>query len=86
MLPSPRLCIFVLFIDLVKSFDRVIREITLGWPAEATDSRAYLLSLGLSDDQAEWIATFVSQHVCLFEQWGVDPKVVRLLKNMHVQS
>ena len=83
---AARLCIFVLFIDLVKAFDRVIREITLGWPAEAIDPRAYLMSLGLSDDQAEWIATFVSQHGCLFEQWGVDPKVVRLLKNMHVQS
>ena len=83
---ASRLCLFVLFIDLVKAFDRVIREITLGWPAEATDPRAYLQSLGLSDDQAAWIATFVSQHGCLFEQWGVDPKVVRLLKNMHVQS
>ena len=83
---SAKLCLFILFIDLVKAFDRVIREITLGWPAEATDPRAYLKSLGLHDDQAEWIATFVSQHGCLFEQWGVDPKVVRLLKNMHVQS
>ena len=83
---AAKLCIFILFIDLVKAFDRVIREITLGWPAGATDPRAYLKSLGLSDDQAEWIATFVAQHGCLFEQWGVDPKVVRLLKNMHVQS
>ena len=83
---AAKLCLFILFIDLVKAFDRVIREITLGWPAEATDPRAYLKALGLADDQAEWIATFVSQHGCLFEQWGVDPKVVRLLKNMHVQS
>ena len=71
---SAKLCLFILFIDLVKAFDRVIREITLVWPAEATDPRAYLKSLGLHDDQAEWIATFVSQHGCLFEQWGETPR------------
>jgi hypothetical protein len=81
-----KLSIFILFIDLVKAFDRIIREITLGWPAGVNDARTYLRSLGLSAAQAEWIAAFVSVHGCLFEQWGVDPKVTRLLKNMHVQS
>ena len=83
---AAKLCIFILFLDLVKAFDRIIREVTLGWPAGAVDAREYLRSLGLSDEQSEWIAGFVSVHGCLFEQWGVDPKVTRLLKNMHMQS
>ncbi|CAK0908178.1 unnamed protein product, partial [Prorocentrum cordatum] len=83
---SARLCIFVLFMDLVKAFDRIVREVTLGWPAGADDPRAYLASLGLQPRQADWIATFVAVHGCLLEEWGVPRKVVRLLKNMHAQS
>ena len=78
---------FAIFIDLVEAFDRAVREVTLGWPADAVDPAGYLLSLGLSTVQASWIAEWVSKHGCLFEQWGgVDPKIVRLLKNMHAQS
>ena len=43
-------------------------------------------SIGLDNEQSEWIAAFVSKHGCLFEQWGVDPKTTRLLKTMHAQS
>ncbi|CAK0879178.1 unnamed protein product, partial [Prorocentrum cordatum] len=80
------MCVFIMFLDLVKAFDRVIREITLGWPAGVSDGEAYLMGLGLGRDQAQWIAAFVSVHGPLLEKWGVSPKVIRLLKNMHVQS
>ncbi|CAK0891389.1 unnamed protein product, partial [Prorocentrum cordatum] len=77
---------FVWFVDLVKAFDRVVREIVLGWPHAATDPEQDLRDLGLSDHQAQWIATWVARHGCLFEQWGAAPKVIRLLKNMHAAS
>ncbi|CAK0851528.1 unnamed protein product, partial [Prorocentrum cordatum] len=77
---------FVWFVDLVKAFDRVVREIVLGWPHAATDPEQYLRDLGLSDHQAQWIATWVARRGCLFEQWGVSPKVIRLLKNTRAAS
>ena len=77
---------FVWFVDLVKAFDRAIREIVMGWPSGVDDPSQYLASLGLSSEQAEWIAAWVARHGCLFEQWQVCPKVIRLLKNMHAAS
>ena len=76
--------IFILFLDLVKAFDRVIREIVLGWPPSlSTTPRKYLESLGLDPEVADWIATYIEKHGCLLEQWGVDEKVTALLCAMH---
>ena len=80
------LSVFVLFVDLVKAFDRVIREIVFGFPDGVTDPLEYLLSLGLDNEQAHWYAQFVAVHAPLFVQWGVKPKVVRLLRNLHASS
>ena len=33
---------FILFVDLVKAFDRVVRELVLGWPDEVSDPAHYL--------------------------------------------
>lgn len=77
---------FVLFIDLVKAFDRIIREIVLGWPGDVDDPSAYLASLGLDAEQREWLAGYVARHGCLLEQWGVDAKVIALLRNLHAKS
>eukprot|EP00973_Karenia_brevis_P086679 12019149-Karenia_brevis.AAC.1 len=55
--------IFVLFVDLVKAFDRVVREIALGWPNSlATCPLQYLQSLGLSSRQARWVFTYLATH------------------------
>jgi DNA-directed RNA polymerase subunit RPC12/RpoP len=77
---------FILFVDLVKAFDRVVRELVMGWPAHVSDPSEYLRSLGLTLEQAEWIAAYVARHGCLLEQWGVDRKVIALLKNLHASS
>ncbi|CAK0802742.1 unnamed protein product, partial [Prorocentrum cordatum] len=77
---------FVWFVDLVKAFDRVVREIVLGWPHVSTYPKQYLRDLGLNDHQAQWIATWVARHGSLFEQKGVPPKVIRLLENMRAAS
>ena len=48
--------IFVLFLDLVKAFDRVVRELLLGWPSSAGLTKstrlAYLRSFGLDQEVA----------------------------------
>eukprot|EP00972_Heterocapsa_arctica_P037742 5555703-Heterocapsa_arctica.AAC.1 len=33
---SRGLCFFALFVDLVKAFDRIIREVLIGWPEGAS--------------------------------------------------
>ena len=38
---SHTLSFFVLFVDLVKAFDRVLREITVGFPSNVDDPDAY---------------------------------------------
>jgi len=77
---------FVLFVDLVKAFDKVIREVTLGIPPHVDDPYAYLRARGLTDEQANWIAQWVGRHHSQFLRWGMSPKVVRLLCNLHVVS
>eukprot|EP00973_Karenia_brevis_P000029 3254-Karenia_brevis.AAC.1 len=40
------LSIFILFVDLVKGFDKVLRELVMGYPQhESTDAINYLCSL-----------------------------------------
>ncbi|CAK0831026.1 unnamed protein product [Prorocentrum cordatum] len=78
--------VFIMFLDLVKAFDRIVREVTLGWPAGVTHGEAYFLSLGFARDQAQCIVAVVSVHGLHFESWDASPRAVRLLKNMHVQS
>ncbi|MCP4206229.1 MAG: hypothetical protein GY767_04170, partial [Shimia sp.] len=45
-----------------------------------------LLNLVLNAVQAHWIAEWVSQHGCFFAQWGVCPKVIRILIAWRVLS
>ena len=83
---AAKLSMFVLFVDLVKAFDRVIREIVPVWPHDVQDLAAYLASLGLTPEQVDWTAAFVSRHGGLFEKWGVDRKVIALLRHLHSAS
>ena len=52
--------IFVLFLDLVKAFDRVLREMVMGWDSTLdADKVAKLKSLGASNRADEWIHQFI---------------------------
>ena len=49
-----KLSIFILFADLVKAFDKVLRELVFGFPQGLETSRvAYLESLGIGTAEAE---------------------------------
>jgi hypothetical protein len=63
-----------------------VRELVLGIPAGVQDPRQFLANLGVEPDQIEWILASISKHGCLFERWGVDPKVLALIKNLHASS
>ena len=80
------LSIAILFVDLVKAFDRVIRELVLGWPQGCTEDHvAYLCSLGLPEKHAREIASIIDKGVVL-DEICVHPHIKELLASMHTKS
>ena len=76
--------IFILFVDLSKVFDRVIREIALGIPTNLNGTlHQHLRGLGLSDRQAKWVAQFMAENGPILAQWGVHEATVALLCELH---
>ncbi len=66
----------ILIIDLVKAFDRAVREIAVGFPADAGPPEEYLPGLGLALEQAKWVAEHVAAHGALWEHFAVHPWVL----------
>ena len=57
-----RLSVFVLFVDLVKAFDKVIRQLVYGWgEVKPDDLVAYLQKVGVERSAAEWTATYIEE-------------------------
>ena len=67
---------FVLFVELVKAFDRVIRELVFGIPPRVTDVSKHLFDLGLTVSQLNFVTSFIARHGSLFKVIGVHPRVV----------
>ena len=84
------LSIFVLFVDLTKAFDKVLRELVFGWPSEIGTDRharvAYLIEYGASEDVADWICSYIEEHGTAFDQMQVDPKITSLVRELHTKS
>ena len=80
------LSVVILFIDLVKAFDRVLREIVIGWPQSgADDGVQYLMGLGFSRDHATDLAKEIGAGTVL-DDIKVHPHVTALLASMHTGS
>ena len=58
----------VVFVDLVKAFDRILRELIFGFPQGVIDHLAHLLSLGLNDAQARWVLEHIAEHGTVLQQ------------------
>ena len=71
---------FVLFVDLVKAFDRVIRQLVFRVPPSVTDVRNYLRDVGLTEMQLKFVTSFVFE---VMESIRVSPSQVCIL---HVSS
>ena len=55
--------IFIMFIDLTKAFDRIVRELAIGLTLEAAkDPVNHFFRLGLSATQSSWMAQFVAEN------------------------
>jgi hypothetical protein len=86
------LSIFILFLDLEKAYDKVVRELMFGWPqgdaSASTDATRrskieYLTSIGVEPSAAEFIVTFVQDHGTVLDTLNVDEKVQSLLNGLH---
>ena len=79
--------IFVLYVDLVKAFDRVVRELLFGYPSEVPDDasakKLYLEALGLPTEVADKIFTYIEEKRPLLEQWGIDDHTIGLIRGLH---
>ena len=73
---------FVLFVNLVKAFDKVIRELMFGIPPGVNDVSKHLSDLG----QFNFVTSFIARHCSLFEVIGVHPRVIQLVCHLHVSS
>ena len=78
------LCFFVLFLDLEKAFDRVIREFLLDMPSTLTeDPVEYITSLGLPQDRAAELVAEILSNGPFLQQIGVPAEYVSLITSLH---
>ena len=75
----------VLSVDLVKAFDKIIRELVLGWPQNEKRGADYLVELGFARDHAEELAAEIEASTVL-QAAGVDEITQELLRSMHTGS
>eukprot|EP00973_Karenia_brevis_P075162 10441243-Karenia_brevis.AAC.1 len=81
---ATRASIFVLFLDLIKAFDRVVREVVMGMPEESHGQPVdYLCSIGIKRESALWIAQYLHEYGCVFRQWGVNDDAIDLIAKLH---
>ena len=78
------LSFFILFVDLVKAFDKVIRQLVMGWGRnKPTDTVAYLCSFGVSDTSAVWISQYIDGRGAQFAQWLINSTAADLVQSIH---
>ena len=71
-------------LTLAQAFDKIVRELVMGWGSCPVEDRAaYLVSLGVDPMAATWIVEYVAAHGCVFEQWGVNPTTLGMLRTLH---
>ena len=81
------LSIALVFLDLIKAFDYVLREIVIGWPQyHSEDKVEYLTSLGLSDQHASELAKEIDECGAVFERSRVHPHIQALVSSIHTNS
>ena len=77
--------IFVLFIDLTKAYDRLIRELVIGWPdgLDSSERTHHLHGIGVDPSFIKHITEMIESERPVLEQAGIDIRVVDLLRVRH---
>eukprot|EP00973_Karenia_brevis_P075969 10554269-Karenia_brevis.AAC.1 len=77
-------CIFILYVDLTKAFDRVVRELVMGMPRSCKmPLQEYLVTVGVPKQAAKWIDEYLRERGPLLKEWGVPEEVVNLICSLH---
>ena len=78
---------FILFVDLSKAFDMVIREVLMSFKQSFTDDPISCLeAYGLHHGHAAALAGELQEKGSLLDQLGVDKGITELLKSVHTES
>ena len=72
----------VFFIDLVKAFDKIIRQLVMG-AEPPSDPVAELKKLGVAERSAQWLAKYIEDNGDVFNQWDVDDTVAGMARTLH---
>ena len=84
------LCCFILYVDLVKAFDGVLRELCFGFPqyvgSSAEEQAQHLLSLGPTAEETSWVLEYLQTHGPAFKQMNVPDKLGALISALHSKS
>ena len=79
-----KLSILVLFMDLTKAFDRVIRQLIYGWGTiPRSEHRQSLLDLQVAPDAADWMLQYLDERGPLVQQWGLDAATAAMMRTLH---
>ena len=77
----------IVYVDLIKAFDFIIREFALGWISRnEVDNTQRLVKLGLSHQSAAHFSAVIGQDGGIMQQIGVHEHVVALLASLHDSS
>ena len=81
---SRRWSIFILFIGLTEAFDKVLRELVVGWPdgLPRTEQASHLEAVGLDSKFVENIVHLVESERPVLKQAGIDMRVAELLRSV----
>ena len=79
--------LFLLFLDLEKAFDLVVREFVVGMPQGFSgDSTMHLQGLGLPFEEARKLADELEEDDTLLRRMGVDECVAELVRALHSRA
>jgi hypothetical protein len=74
-------------VDLSKAFDKVVREVAIGWPQYLeADKIDHLVKLGIPKEHAAMVAESIDSNGCVFTQLKVHPRVIELMSSLHTKS
>ena len=83
--------VMVLFVDLVKAFDKAIRQLVYGWGPEHAhlsneEKTAILVDIGVDHDDPRWMVQYIEEDGCVLDRWQADPKTVELAQPLHANA
>ena len=74
----------VCFVDFVKAFDRVLRELVMEWPRSMTSHPIdYLRKAGVGKEDTIWFVDWITKRRPPPQEWRIHPKIAALVQKLH---